>query len=51
MKKTYATPATVATLVSAATLCTTSMKLDDDNKVGGSGALTRQQIWLEEEGE
>ncbi|MBP3227282.1 MAG: hypothetical protein J6M53_00710 [Bacteroidaceae bacterium] len=51
MKKTYKTPAVLLERVNASTLCTTSMKLDDDNKVGGSGALTRQQIWLEEEGE
>ena len=48
MKKTYITPALVTAALRMQSLCKDSMKLDDNNPVGGGSALTRQ-MWVEEE--
>ncbi|MBR4552090.1 MAG: hypothetical protein IKO20_00005, partial [Bacteroidaceae bacterium] len=48
MKKTYITPALVTAALRMQSLCKDSMKLDDNNPVGGGSALTRQ-MWADEE--
>ena len=49
MKKTYIVPSAEASAFRSASLCTESYKLDDSTPVGGGSALTRRQIWADEE--
>lgn len=48
MKRSYIVPAVETAKFRAGVLCKDSMKLDDNNPVGGGSALTRQ-LWAEEE--